>query len=160
MPVEIERKFLVQGDGWRDGSRGVPIRQGYLPTTAEATVRIRCAGAAAFITIKGSSDREGLARPEYEYEIPLRDAEELLSTLCPHPVIEKTRHEVRFGKCKWYVDVFGDANEGLVLAEVEMDHVGVDVPLPPWIGREVTADPRYKNSSLAKRPWRGDDAAS
>jgi CYTH domain-containing protein len=153
MPFEIERKFLVASNGWKEGSdRGTPIRQGYLPTTPGVTVRVRTAGDSAFITVKGPSVHQGQMRLEYEYEIPLGHAREMLTILCQHPVIEKVRHQVRHGKCTWYVDVFGGRNEGLVLAEVEMDHLDVDVPLPPWAGPEVTGNPAYKNSTLAKLP--------
>ena len=150
MPVEIERKFLVIGDGWRDGQTGQRLCQGYLAQRDGVTVRVRRAGARAYVTIKGESD--GIVRPEYEYEIPIEEAEEMLSGLCRRPIIEKTRHEVWHGGHRWEVDVFEGDNAGLVLAEVELDDPCEPVSLPPWVGQEVTRDNRFRNSELAKHP--------
>jgi adenylate cyclase len=156
MPVEIERKFLVVGDAWRAGSGpGQRFCQGYLAADAAggATVRVRRAGPEAFLTVKGPGDGDGgLARPEFEYPIPVEDAERMLASLCRRPLIEKTRHEVAHAGHLWHVDEFGGDNAGLVLAEVELDHPGQEVALPPWAGEEVTADPRYRNSALVDRP--------
>lgn len=151
MPVEIERKFLVVGDGWR-GAGGPRERfcQGYLARSGGVTVRVRRAGSKAFLTVKGRGT--GLVRPEYEYPIPAEEAEELLQSLCRWPLIEKTRHEVIHAGRVWHVDEFGGRNAGLVLAEVELEHPAADVALPPWIGAEVTADPRYRNSELVRWP--------
>lgn len=152
MPVEIERKFLVVGNGWRDGQPGQRFCQGYLARRDGVTVRVRRAGRRAFVTIKGEAD--GMVRPEFEYEIPVEEAEQMLSGLCRRPLIEKTRHEIWYDGHLWEIDVFGGENTGLVLAEVELDEPTEPVNLPPWIGREVTQDARYRNSELAQHPIR------
>ncbi|ABS67614.1 CYTH domain-containing protein [Xanthobacter versatilis] len=149
MPVEIERKFLVKSAGWRAGARACTIRQGYL-SSGGATVRIRIADAEAFITVKGKT--EGIARAEFEYPIPLADAQAMLETLCAQPLIEKTRYAVEHAGRTWTVDVFEGENDGLVMAEVELQGADEHVELPDWAGEEVTDDPRYRNSSLAKAP--------
>lgn len=146
MGVEVERKFLVVSDAWRAGARPCRIRQGYLCLGADATVRIRIADEAAFITVK--SRTEGISRAEFEYPIPRADAEAMLADLCVRPLIEKTRHFVLHAGREWTVDVFGAGNAGLVLAEVELEHPRVVLDLPPWVGAEVTHDPRYRNSAL------------
>ncbi|MFG1392960.1 CYTH domain-containing protein [Xanthobacter agilis] len=150
MAVEVERKFLVASEAWREGAVACPIRQGYLCLGDETTVRIRIAGAAAFITVK--SKTEGISRAEYEYEIPLADGEAMLRDLCARPLIEKTRYSLTHAGKLWTVDVFGADNAGLVVAEVELDHPDEVVELPSWAGEEVTADPRYRNSSLVSAP--------
>jgi CYTH domain-containing protein len=149
MPVEIERKFLVKGDDWKRDN-GMHIVQGYLNHDRERTVRVRISGAKAFLTIKGIST--GATRAEFEYEIPVVDAEQLLQ-LCEGPLIEKTRHEVACAGMTWEVDEFQGANEGLVVAEIELETAGQTFVKPPWVGPEVTADARYFNSSLAVRPY-------
>jgi adenylate cyclase len=149
MPVEIERKFLVQGDDWRT-DQGVRIIQGYLNRDEERTVRVRIAGAGAYLTIKGKN--EGAVRAEFEYEIPVADAEQLLK-LCDGPLIEKTRHTVVYAGMTWEIDEFHGANEGLVVAEIELEDAEQTFTTPAWIGREVTADVRYFNSNLAVRPY-------
>jgi adenylate cyclase len=149
MPLEIERKFLVDGDEWRlSRSAGLRFCQGYL-ADERATVRIRRAGERACVTIKGR--REGIARAEYEYLIPVDDAEELLQ-LCRKPLIEKTRYTVRHGDHLWAVDVFAGNNAGLVIAEIELSDPEEPFSRPHWIGREVTHDPRYRNSALTIAP--------
>lgn len=150
MPLEIERKFLVTSSRWRVGARACTIRQGYLSLGGGATVRIRIAGHEAFITVKGKT--RGLIRSEFEYAIPLHDAEVMLETLCTHPIIEKTRYSVDHAGKVWTVDVFEGENEGLVMAEVELDRPQEEVDLPDWVGEEVTDDPRYRNSSLVNAP--------
>lgn len=152
MAVEIERKFLVTGDGWRVGAVGEPYRQGYLGRTDQATVRVRVAGQSAFLTVKG--EELGRVRAEFEYSIPIDDAEEMLRTLCGRNLIEKTRYEVVHDGRVWHVDEFGGPNRGLVLAEVELDHPESEFERPDWVGREVTEDPRYRNASLVERPMR------
>ncbi|MBQ0822912.1 CYTH domain-containing protein [Microvirga sp. HBU67558] len=149
MPVEIERKFLVKSDEWRKPEPGQRYRQGYL-CKGEVTVRVRCGASRGFLTIKGGG--KGLGRPEFEYEIPLDEAEELLK-LCPRPLIEKVRHEVLHAGMVWHVDEFAGENAGLVLAEVELRHPGQAVVLPDWVGEEVTSDERFRNSRLADVPW-------
>lgn len=151
MATEIERKFLVTGDGWKSPSDGTRIAQGYLSIDADRTVRVRLAGNNAWITIKGRT--EGISRAEFEYPIPAEDARELLN-LCLPSVIDKTRHRVSFGGHVWEVDVFHGDNDGLILAEVELADESVAPELPPWVGEEVSNDPRYYNSSLSSLPFR------
>jgi CYTH domain-containing protein len=146
---EIERKFLVTGDSWNDGSPGVRIAQGYLSRDPDRSVRVRLAGEEAWLTIKGRT--EGITRTEFEYAIPVDDARVLLE-MCPPPVIDKTRHRIPFGGHVWEVDVFHGANEGLVIAEVELADESVAIDPPPWVGAEVSSDPRYYNASLAVSP--------
>lgn len=149
MNSEIERKFLVRGDGWRPGPPGVLQRQGYL-STEDPTVRVRIEGPRATLAVKGA--QSGLTRPEFEYEIPRADAEEMLK-LCGLAV-EKTRHVREFGGRRWEVDVFHGANEGLVIAEIELAREDESFALPLWAGAEVSRDPRYRVSSLARHPYR------
>jgi len=153
MAKEIERKFLVTGDAWRPGARGVPYRQGYLSAGADAgcTVRARVAGERAWVTIKGRA--VGAARDEYEYPIPVADAEEMLERLCTGGRIEKIRHRVPFAGHTWEVDEFLGENAPLVVAEVELDRIDAEVSLPSWVGLEVTYDPRYTNAALARLPY-------
>lgn len=155
MPLEIERKFLVKSAGWRAGARACTIRQGYLCIGGGATARIRIAGAQAFITVKGKT--QGLSRAEFEYPIPLQDAEIMLATLCARPLIEKTRYSLDYAGKLWTVDVFEGENDGLVMAEVELTGPEERVALPDWVGEEVTDDPRYRNSSLVSAPLGGLD---
>lgn len=149
MGVEVERKFLVQGIGWVTGT-GVLYRQGYLNRDKTRTVRVRIAGDAAFLTVKGVS--VGATRAEFEYAIPLTDAEGLLA-LCDGPLIEKTRHLVRVDGTLWEVDVFAGDNAGLVVAEVELTAEDQPFARPDWLGAEVTHDVRYFNSNLATQPY-------
>jgi adenylate cyclase len=150
MGVEIERKFLVKDDSWRVGAVATDFRQGYLSRSPGRTVRVRIAGKIGVLTIKGKS--KGFSRPEFEYEIPLDDAIQLLA-LCEGPAIEKVRHEVSFGGFVWEVDEFRGANAGLVVAEIEVPSEDTAFPLPPWAGTEVTADSRYANSRLSEKPY-------
>lgn len=152
MPKEIERKFLVADPSIIDGVAGVVYRQGYLSTVPERTVRVRVAGDHGHITVKGRAI--GQTRPEFEYEIPLDDADEMLSLLCERPVIEKRRYRIAYSGHTWEVDVFGGENLGLVVAEVELDREDEAVDLPDWVGAEVTDDPRYLNANLVARPFR------
>jgi adenylate cyclase len=149
MPVEIERKFLVRGDDWKT-DRGVRFIQGYLNRDAERTVRVRIAGAKAFLTVKGIND--GAARAEFEYDIPVADAEQLLQ-ICVGALIEKTRHTVVYAGMMWEIDEFHGANDGLIVAEIELEAAEQTFVRPAWIGQEVTADARYFNSSLAVKPY-------
>lgn len=149
MGTEIERKFLVIADDWRErAGPGQPLRQGYLTPKGTTSVRIRCAANEAFLTIKGET--HGLSRPELEYEIPVAEAEEMLRTLCIGPPLEKTRYRVDHGALTWEVDVFAGRYAGLVLAEVELTEATQHVDCPSWIGLEVTNDPRYRNAALAE----------
>jgi adenylate cyclase len=150
MAAEIERKFLTIDDSWRDGSHGIRISQGYLSQDPDRTVRVRIAGENAWLTIKGRT--EGIRRAEFEYEIPVDDARDLLE-LCLPSVIDKTRYRMTYGGHLWEVDDFHGENTGLVVAEVELAYESVPVDLPSWVGAEVSADPRYFNSALATRPF-------
>ncbi len=152
MANEIERKFLVTSDAWRANARSERFRQGYLSTQPGRTARVRVAGTKAYVTIKG--ERQGLSRLEFEYEIPVADAEQMLDALCQKPLIEKTRHFVEHAGMVWEVDEFAGENTGLVVAEIELDSAEQHVELPDWVGQEVTEDARYANSSLVKQPFR------
>ncbi|MGQ0612785.1 MAG: CYTH domain-containing protein [Planctomycetaceae bacterium] len=150
MPREIERKFLVQ-QGFIPPGQGVLQRQGYLLAEARCSVRVRVEGGCASLCIKGP--QTGLTRAEFEYAIPVAEAEELLGTLCPF-VIEKTRHRLRHEGHTWEVDIFHGANEGLVTAEVELPSEDAAPALPSWIGQEVSEDPRYRVAYLSRHPFR------
>jgi adenylate cyclase len=150
MGVEIERKFLVTGDGWRRGKRS-RLSQGYLCASLDRSVRVRLEDGQGTLNVKGPS--KGLARAEFEYRIPAKDAAALLK-LCERPLIEKTRTRVRFGGLVWEVDEFFGDNAGLIVAEVELDRASRRVDLPPWVGKEVSRDRRYLNASLLRRPYR------
>ena len=151
MGVEIERKFLVRGEIWRRDSTGVSYAQGYFCRGSGRTVRVRIAGSEAFLTIKGPVN--GISRQEFEYPIPLKDAKAMLP-LCDGPTIEKLRFRIPYGEHVWEVDEFQGDNEGLVIAEVELADEQEQVDPPPWVGREVTGDPRYYNSNLTIHPYR------
>lgn len=127
------------------------MSQGYLSRDIERTVRVRVAGECAWLTVKGET--VGIRRAEYEYGIPVADGVELLG-MCLPAVIDKVRHRVEFMGRVWEVDVFAGVNEGLVMAELELADEGVEVDLPPWVGLEVSGDPRYYNANLAQRPFR------
>ena len=151
MAVEIERKFLVADDRWRENVMGILFRQGYLSVEPNRTVRVRLEGEIGKLTIKGRT--EGISRSEYEYQIPQQDATELLDNLCLRPLIEKTRYRVQHEGLIWEIDEFYGANEGLIMAEIELESEEAEVPLPDWVGREVSGNPRYYNSSLVKEPF-------
>ena len=152
MSIEVERKFLVASNAWRmAASSAMTIRQGYLAADGERTVRIRTQDKAAFITVKGIPD--GIARAEYEYKIPLADANAMLNTLCLRPLIEKRRHIVLHAGVTWEVDEFFGDNAPLVVAELEREDAADITDLPGWVGQEVTGDSRYGNANLARRPY-------
>lgn len=151
MGIEIERKFLVTGAAWRENATAIRCCQGYLCPGSGVTVRVRTMGEQGFLTVKGRG--AGLARPEFEYAIPLADATELLATLCVKPLIIKDRYRVEHAGLVWEVDVFAGENEGLVLAEVELTQPDQAVILPGWVGTEVSGDPRYYNASLVRNPF-------
>lgn len=151
MALEIERKFLLAGDGWRDVSPGKLYRQGYLVNDTGCTVRVRIAGESGFLTIKGMTS--GMTRSEYEYEIPAPDAEEMLKSLCRKPLIEKIRYRIPFAGHIWEVDEFLGENRGLLIAEVELSDENEALVKPKWAGVEVTGDQRYYNASLVKLPF-------
>ena len=148
--MEIERKFLVKDDSWKAQARGVDFRQGYLNTARERVVRIRIMEGRAFLTVKGEST--GVTRPEFEYEIPWEDANAMLD-LCEKPLVEKTRYEIEHAGQLWEVDEFHGANDGLVIAECELETEDQAIERPPWLGEEVSNDPRYFNANLVSRPY-------
>lgn len=152
MAIEIERKFLVADTGFLAGIQGERLVQGYIASGGSATVRVRRCGELAWLTLKGRS--VGFSRSEFEYPIPLADAERMLAELCTGPVISKTRYRVPFGDHLWEVDVFDGANAGLVIAEIELTHEDETFAIPEWLGAEVSADPRYFNSRLVEHPYR------
>lgn len=151
MGVEIERKFLVDGDAWRTLGAATLLRQGYLSADPARTVRVRIDGERAFLTIKGKS--VGAARGEWEYPIPVAEAAELLDGLCQQPLVEKVRRRIAVGPHTWEVDEFLGANAGLVVAEIELASEDEAFDKPGWIGREVTGDARYFNSNLIRHPY-------
>lgn len=158
MAIETERKFLLSSDAWKideygNERIGTPYKQGYLVSTVDLTVRVRIAGTTGIITIKGPTAPGKIGKAEFEYEIPLGDAEELFKTLCLPEKIEKTRYKIPFGSHVWEVDVFHGANEGLVMAEVELTSEDDQPEIPEWIGAEVTNDSRYYNALLARNPF-------
>ncbi len=156
MAIEIERKFLVEDDSWRESAGpGRRMTQGYLSQESGRTVRVRIAGEEAWLTIKGRA--QGISRSEFEYPIPVAEAREILG-LCAGHVIDKTRSEVPYGDHVWEVDVFHGGNEGLVVAEVEMGDEAENPAIPPWVGREVSEDRRYANSMLSATPFSQWDA--
>ncbi len=152
MAIEIERKFLVINQQWRSqADPGQLYRQGYLPTQAGTTVRIRTVGEQGYLTIKGLSS--GISRAEYEYAIPVQDAQEMLDTLCHAALIEKKRYRLICNDLLWEIDEFLGANQGLILAEVELHSENQTVELPDWVGQEVSEDARYFNANLVKVPY-------
>ena len=153
MAQEIERKFLTKSDAWRSNAIGRFYRQGYLSTVKERTVRIRTIRNQGYITVKGIA--KGAARAEYEYEIPVKDANEMLDTLCEQPIIEKMRYEIEHNELIWLVDEFEGVNKGLILVEVELSDENQKIALPDWVGAEVTGDPNYFNSNLTRNPYSG-----
>ncbi|NET34716.1 MAG: CYTH domain-containing protein [Cyanothece sp. SIO1E1] len=151
MAIEIERKFLVKGDTWRTLAVGTLYRQGYIGADRGRTVRVRVAGDQGYLTIKGPS--VGISRAEFEYAIPVGEAEQMLQDICRRPLIEKTRYKIAYCDLVWEVDEFMGENAGLILAEVELTDPHQAVQLPDWIGKEVSGNPRYFNSYLVKHPF-------
>ena len=150
MATEIERKFLVSSDAWRASvHEALRIRQGYLSTETNRTVRVRTWGDSGFLTIKGR--RSGISRAEFEYEVPLDDARQMLE-LCP-VVLDKTRHLVNLGGHTWEIDEFHGDNDGLIVAELELSSEDEAFERPEWIDAEVSEDSRYTNSALTLRPY-------
>lgn len=158
MPIEIERKFLLASQDWRAvAGAGVALAQGYLVSGRNCSIRVRIAGSEAHLNIKGPT--AGIARAEYEYSIPLEEARELLRDMAARPLIEKTRYRVPVGRHCFEIDEFHGDNQGLVVAEVELDAEDDEFERPDWLGEEVSEDPRYLNTSLARNPWRNWGAA-
>ncbi len=151
MAQEIERKFLITGEAWRELAKGTAYRQGYLSTVKERTVRVRTIDDKGFLTIKGIT--VGATRAEYEYEIPAGDTNEMLDDLCEQPIIEKKRYKVPLDGFIWEIDEFGGVNEGLIVAEIELESEDQEFNKPDWIGDEVSGDPRYFNSNLIANPF-------
>ncbi|NCO51289.1 MAG: CYTH domain-containing protein [Deltaproteobacteria bacterium] len=152
MGVEIERKFLVERKLWRPPEAGQHYQQGYLSLDPARTVRIRRADNTAFLTIKGAQC--GGACAEYNYEIPLAEAQEILNHLCVAPLIDKIRYRVLVGKHWWDVDEFLGENTGLIVAEIELSRYNENFAMPAWVDREVTGDVRYFNAALCISPYR------
>lgn len=158
MPVEIERKFLVKSDAWRNLGVAKFYEQGYLLVDKDKTIRIRTIDDQGYVTIKGST--VGISRNEYEYKIPVSEAKEILENLCEKPLIKKFRTKIECLDLVWEVDEFVEENDGLVLAEVELLNENQIIILPDWIGEEVTGNHRYNNSYLVKNPfseWRANN---
>jgi adenylate cyclase len=151
MGKEIERKFLVIDRRWQEGATGVRYRQGYLAVGPPVAVRIRMAGGEAFLNIKKAT--LDITRDEFEYRIPIEDAEAMLNELCEGLSIDKVRYKIRYGGMLWEIDVFEGANEGLVVAEIELLDPDQGFEHPPWLGEEVSGDPRYLNTSLSRHPY-------
>ncbi|NDJ15782.1 CYTH domain-containing protein [Myxacorys almedinensis] len=149
--MEIERKFLISSDAWRTLATGTLYRQGYIPSTDGRTVRVRIVGQQGYLTIKGKT--QGISRAEFEYPIPVDDATQLLDTICEPPLIEKYRYRIRLDSVLWEVDEFLGENQGLVIAEVELETETQAIALPSWVGQEVSGDLRYYNANLAKHPF-------
>lgn len=151
MGIEIEKKFLLTGKEWKQLATGTAYRQGYLNSAKERTVRVRTINDQGFLTIKGVS--VGATRLEYEYEIPLEDANALLDELCEKPLIEKNRYKVNFSGFTWEIDEFFGENDGLIVAEIELESEDQAFDKPDWVGEEVTGDSRYFNSNLINNPY-------
>jgi adenylate cyclase len=153
MGIEIERKFLLRDESWRGAAGGsLDIVQGYLANTELASIRVRVSGAAASLNIKSMT--LGAVRSEFDFPIPAADARILLERLCAKPLIEKTRHHVTYGGHLFEIDEFRGDNLGLVVVELELRENTTDFPRPPWLGDDVTDDPRYYNINLVTRPFR------
>lgn len=151
MAVEIERKFLVHESRLPELVHGNRMSQGYFPMLGPGVVRVRIAGQGAWLTIKGET--QGIRRAEFEYPIPVADAESLLETFCGAARIEKTRYNIEHDGRVWELDIFAGANQGLLVAEIELPDVHTQPALPDWVGNEVSGDARYYNSNLIKAPY-------
>jgi len=147
MPLEIERKFLVADDSWKNAVIGsIKIRDGLIASTDGQKVRVRISDSTATVVLK--SRKSGLSRFEFEYPIPLSDAQDIMRTMCTAHILDKTRHFVAHGGATWSVDVYGRLLEGTVIAEIELDRPDQYVDLPGWVGREITQDSRYRKINL------------
>ncbi len=152
MALEIERKFLVDLNKLGNLANGIEIKQGYINTADNTVVRVRIKGKKTYLTIKGENN--AATRLEFEYEIPYEDGIEMLEKLCLKPIIDKTRYEINYDKHLWEIDVFYGENNGLVIAEVELEDENEELTLPTWITKEVTTDIRYYNNQLMKNPFK------
>lgn len=154
--AEIERKFLVAHDGWKSAvGKSARIRDGLVATTSGRKTRVRIIDDRATIAIKG--EHKGLGRSEFEYSIPISDAEEILTTMCDDHVLEKVRHHVPHGGLVWEIDVYDGLLKGVTIAEVELDRPDRVVELPDWVGDEITGDLRYSKASMEKAARRKDE---
>lgn len=151
MAIEIERKYLIDLEKLGTLKNGNKIKQGYITTNKDAVVRVRVKNNKGYLTIKGSNI--GVSRLEFEYEIPLDEANEMLDKLCQKPIIDKNRYIVDFANHVWEIDIFYGDNEGLVIAEVELEDENEHIELPLWIKEEVTGDIKYYNSNLMSYPY-------
>lgn len=151
MGIEIERKFLLLDDSYKKLAKGITCRQGYIYADKEKTVRVRTMDSKGFLTIKAAAP--GISRLEYEYEIPYPEANELLDKICQQPLIEKVRYKVDYENFTWEVDQFFGENSGLTVAEIELDSEQQTFSKPPWVGKEVTGEPKYYNANLYKHPF-------
>lgn len=152
MSMEIEKKFLVKSDEYKSSAVSVLFRQGYLSVDFERTVRVRSYNGKGFLTIKGKT--QSCSREEYEFDIPIQDAERMLDNLCLRPIIEKVRYFITYEDCKWVVDEFLGENKHLVTAEIELESEQQTFKKPEWIGNEITSDCRYFNSNLVNNPYK------
>lgn len=153
MATEIEKKFLLKDSSWKEAANeGTQYSQGYLVGSEHASVRVRIQGQQAFLNIKSATI--DITRQEYEYEIPLSEAKEMLATLCEKPLIDKVRYIVKNDKHVWEIDVFSGDNEGLIVAEIELKDVDEIFETPSWLGKEVSDDKRYYNVCLVKNPFK------
>ena len=152
MATEIERKFLVEGDFLSEATSKTRIVQGYICSEKGRTVRVRIRDDKGYLTVKGAASSSGLSRYEFEREVPLEDAEQMLR-LCEQESINKERYLVPYKGHTWEVDVFHGHNEGLILAEIELSHEDEPFERPSWLGKEVTGDRRYYNSVLTRTPF-------
>ncbi len=153
MALEIEHKFLVNNNDWKEQvSHSVYYKQGYLHSDEQRSIRIRISDEEAWLNIKSATI--GSSRQEYEYSIPLNEADEMLNTLCHKPLIEKKRYFVPIKQHVWEVDVFDGDNSGLIVAEIELSQINENFFRPNWLGLEVTEDIRYYNNSLCVNPYK------
>ena len=156
MATEIERKFLLKDSSWKKSADdGTAFSQGYLVGSKHASVRVRIQGKRAFLNIKSATI--DITRQEFEYEIPLADASEMLETLCEKPIIDKTRYLLKNENHVWEIDIFSGENEGLIVAEIELSDKAESFDKPDWLGAEVSGDARYYNVSLVKHPFKDWD---
>ena len=152
MAVEIERKFLLKNDSWRDHyTKKIHLRQGYLSTSKKCIVRVRVSDTEAWVSIKGQT--RNISHSEFEYLIPEADAENMLLEFAAENIVEKIRYFIDYEGSEWVVDEFLGSNKGLVLAEIELSSEDAVCEIPPWIGKEVSEDHRYKNSNLSQKPY-------
>ncbi|MGM0598239.1 MAG: CYTH domain-containing protein [Candidatus Rifleibacteriota bacterium] len=152
MANEIERKFLVVNQDYKNQADGVYCRQGYICAEKEKTIRVRIIGADAYLTLKGPA--RNITRKEFEYSIPIHDAEELFTNFCQYSLIEKNRYTLNYEGKEWVVDEYFGDNKGLVIAEIELEQEEETFMLPLWAGKEVTNEPRYLNANLARVPFK------